>query len=256
MNIKNIFGFICMLAVTILGVIFILASSLVLEINSSGIMKAANETNYFEVCKKDAEEVLRNYMPEEKVDSILEEIDVKTDVIGLINGFDSVKIDALSNDIKSDVKSLVEQSLDENILDKNKHEFSKIVSNAFMAEIFPVEELDLVSRYSSRYIPYLKLGIIASLVIVGLVCICLIICKENRRWLIVSLYNIVIFSCIIAIMLSMFNNIVIGSEKTTELLLSIISNIQCNIYIFSSILFVISIVLNYLFYCIKTKNNK
>jgi len=110
-----------------------------------------------------------------------------------------------------------------------------------------------VSSYYNKYVPYLELGTIVVLVLLGIIYIGMLLWKENRKWLIVSLYNILILSVIIAIMLSMFDNIVIGSEKTTSLVLGIISNIKENMYILSGIFFTVSIVLNYLFYFRKDK---
>jgi len=247
MKIKNILGFICMLITTILGSILIFVISLIMEISSNGIMNAANKTNYFEMCKKDINEVLLNYMPQENVDSVLEEVDINTSIIGLINGFDSIKIDALAGDLKETVREKVKLSLNGNITEENKQEFSNVVSNAFVSEIFPSKEFHLVSSYYNKYVPYLELGTIVVLVLLGIIYIGMLLWKENRKWLIVSLYNILILSVIIAIMLSMFDNIVIGSEKTTSLVLGIISNIKENMYILSGIFFTVSIVLNYLF---------
>ena len=145
MNVKNIIGSIWMLVLTIVGVVLISSLSLLLEINSDGIMKAADKTNYLEVCENDVKNILKNYMPEEKIDSVLENINVKADIIGIINAFDSNKVEAVASDIKEEIRKEVLLVLaDSN--ENTKEEFANVIADVYISEIFPVSEFNIINK--------------------------------------------------------------------------------------------------------------
>lgn len=248
MKLRDVINFICIIILTIFSIVLICSISLVTNLNSNGITKAVEKTGYLDYCEAEMNKILLNYLPEDKVDNLLEKVNVKGNVIELINAFDSNKIEAISIDMKKNVEQEILQVLDDNINEETKKEFASVVANVYMSEIFPVSEFDMISTYYHQYVQY----VIMAIVIVGIICIIISIYfisnRKGKNCFIVSLYNIIILSLILVLMFGILDNIVIGDEITTSIILNLVSGIKNIILLCIVLISLITLIFNYFTY--------
>lgn len=253
MKLRDVINFIGIIILTIFSIVLICSISLVVTLNSNGIMKAVEKTGYLDSCEAEMKKILLNYLPEDKVDNVLEEVNVKGDIIGVINAFDSNKIEANATDMRKNVEEEVLQVLDDNTSEETKKEFANVVANVYMSEIFPVTEFDMISTYYQHYVQYIIMAIVIVGIICAIMCIYFISSRKGKNCFIVSLYNIIILSLMLVLMFGILDNLVIGDEITTSIILNLISGIK-DIIVFCIVLIsVVVLILNYFIYFKKRK---
>lgn len=255
MKLKEVIETICMLVLTISGILLSFGLAINSVLNSDGILTVMIDTEYLEKSENEASVVLRHYMSDEKADEVLEKISTKSSIRQITEAFDSNNVEQGANSVKADIKQAVLNSLEGDSSDNNKDKFATVVSDAYIKSIFPVAEFNLLSNMYSKFSSKLNLA----LIIIGVVSIgtyvYLATGKKTYKWAIIALYNIVILNIILLIILGMFNGIVIGNERTTAVIIGILNKIKINVVVATMIVFVTSVVSNYIAYFKKKKHS-
>lgn len=256
MKLKDIFGTMCMIVLTISGILLSFGLAINSVLSSDGILNIMLDTEYLEKSENEAKTVLTHYMSNEKADEALEKISTKSSIRQITEAFDSNNVEQVANGVKLDMKQAVIDSLEDSSGDDTKDKFATVVSDAYIKSIFPVTEFNLLSNVYSKLSSKLNL----TLVITGIVAIAIYIYlatgKKTYKWAIIALYNVIILNIIMILALGMFNGIVIGNERTTAVIIGLLNKIKINVVVTTIIVFALSIVSNYIAYFKKRKHSK
>lgn len=256
MKVREIIGAILMVVLTLSGVVLACISSLALVLDSENIIYIMDKTNYIEKVEQEERSILLNYLPKEKVDELLDNVSVTSNIIKMVKTFETNNITEVSNEIKENFKNRLINVLDEDIANDTKSSFATTVSNAYIKAIFPITEFGLLSSIYVKYNTVLTYAIATLTVLVLGIYIYLALGKKTYKWAIIALYNVIIFSLIITFVMATFNNIFIGNERVTALVLGVITNIRNNILIAVLIILLIAIFSNYMAYFRKRRHSK
>lgn len=253
MNMKQIIGAILMVVQTVLGVVLVVGVAVAININSDSLIKAIHKSNYLENTEIEARETLCHYMDVGQVEEILNNTSVKSEIKELANAMDSNTIDKVAANISISMKEKVVSSIKDDVDAATKESYATVVTNAYMKTIFPTTELGLISGMYTRYKAKVELALIILGLVYAVIYVFLSMGKKTYKWEIVSLYNVMIFASIIAILIGAFNGIVIGNERTTSVILNLINGIRIDIIIGIVIVLLLSILSNYVAYFKRTK---
>lgn len=256
MKLKNVIGTICMIVLTISGMLLSFGLAINSVFDSDGILNIMLDTQYLEKSEKEAKTVLAHYMSNKKADEVLEKISTKSSIRQMTEAFDSNNVEQVANSVKMDMKQAVLNSLEDNASTDTKDKFATVVSDAYIKSIFPVTEFNLLSNIYSKLSSKLNLA----LVIIGIVFIAIYIYlatgKKTYKWAIIALYNVIILNIIMILALGIFNGIVIGNERTTAVIVGMLNRIKINVVIATIITFAVSVISNYIAYFRKRKHSK
>ncbi|MBQ8043333.1 MAG: hypothetical protein IJ272_04190 [Clostridia bacterium] len=256
MKLKEIIGAIFMIVLTISGIILSFGVAINGVLSSDGILASMIQTDYLDKSEQQAKTVLSHYMSQEKAKEILENVSVKASVRQIADSFDNNTVEQVANNVKQEMKQAVLESLDENIASDTKEQFATVVSDAYIKSIFPVTELSTLSGIYKTYSSKLVLAlVIIAIVSIGIY-IYLATGKKTYKWAIIALYNVIILNIILLVVLGVLNGIVIGNERTTAVIISMLDKIKINVLIATLITFVIAVISNYIAYFRKKKHSK
>lgn len=256
MKIKDIIGAICMVVLTISGIVLSFGLGIKSVLSSNGILSIMIKTEYLEKSEKEVNEVLKNYMSAEKAEEILENISTKAAIRQIIEAFDSNNVEQVANDVKLDMKEVVLNSIQDNSSQDIKDNYATVVSDAYIKSIFPVTEFDMLSNIYSKLNSKLNIALVIISIVFITIYIYLATGKKTYKWAIVALYNVIILNIILLIVLGIFNGIVIGNERTTNVIMGMLNKIKINVVIATIIVFIIVVVSNYIAYFKKRKHSK
>ena len=258
MKIKEIIGAICMIILTISGIILSFIFSINYIFSTDGILACMSKIGYFEETEQQTKQVLGHYMSNDEVHKILNNVNTELAIRRMVQSFGKQDIQQVANDVKLEMEQQVVKSLDESIPDDTKKEFAIVVSEAYIKSIFPVAEFNTLSRLFQQYETKLLLLLIILAVISLCIYMYLALGHKTYKWAIIALYNIIILNAIILLLIGPLNNIVIGNERTTELVICMLNSIKINVVIITLFILFISIISNYLAYFKRKKhlNNK
>lgn len=256
MKIKQIIAIIFMLILTISGTIFVLTSSAVMLINTDKLVKIMDNTEYFESSSKEAETVFKNYLPESKAKQVISNIDIKQNILDITGAINNNTVEQVSNKVKQNVKDEVVSVLDKSIDKTTKENFATTVSDAYVSKVLPVKEFSVLGKVYSLYMNKLKdIVLVLGIVSFASLLICVLMSKRTIKWALVALYNIIIFSIVVVIVINMLNGISIGNARFTTLLTAMMNKYNTYIIIYALIMVALSIGLNFLAY-FKINNKK
>lgn len=247
-RIKQIIGAILMAILTISLIILSIVLPIVININSSGIKNSMINSGYLDKTEQAAKTELSNYVSDEKVNIILENVSVKADISKIAVAFDNNTVQEVSNEVKEVLKQEVINILEDDIDSTTKNSFANVVSDAYIKSIFPVTEFNLLSVMYSKY----STKLIFASVVMGIICIViytyLAFGKKTYKWAIIALYNAIIINIIILVSFNMLNGIVIGNNRTTAVIMDMLSNIKNCIILEIIVIGIIAIISNYFAY--------
>lgn len=256
MKIKDIIGALCMVILTISGIVLSFGLGIKCVLSSNGILSVIIKSEYLEKSEKAANEVLKNYMSAEKAEEILENISTKAAIRQITEAFNSNNVKQVANDVKLDMKEAVLNSIEDNSSQDVKNNFATVVSDAYIKSIFPVTEFELLSNIYSKLSSKLNMALVIISIVFIAIYIYLATGKKTYKWAIVALYNVIILNIILLLVIEMFNGIVIGNERTTNVIVGMVNKIKINIVISTIISFVIAVISNYIAYFKKRKHSK
>lgn len=248
MKLNKLIGILLMIVLTASGIILSIGTAVTGVLNSKGIIASMQNANYLEKSETEAKKILGNYMSNEKVEQILQEINIKVQIKEIAAAFDNNTISIVANNMKDEMKQVIASSLDESVSEANKEAFAATISDEYIKTIFPVTELSALSAVYSIYREKLVLILVITAIFAFIIYMYLAFRKRIYRWAIVSLYNINIINIIFILILGMFDGIVIGSERTTAVVSNIISTIKMNVLIATFVTLIITIFSNYIEY--------
>ena len=256
MRLKDIIGTICMIVLTIAGILLSFGVAINCVLSSEGILNIMIKSEYLEKSETEARTVLNHYMTDEKAKEILENVSTKSSIRQITEAFNSNNVEQVANNVKLEMRQAVLNSLDENSSEETKEKFVTVVSDAYIKSIFPVTEFNMLSNVYSKLSSKLNLV----LIITGIVCIGIYIYlatgKKTYKWAIIALYNVIILNIVLVLLLGIFNGIVIGNERTTTVIIGMLNKIKTNVIIATILVFVVSAISNYIAYFKKRKHSK
>jgi len=244
-----------MIVQTILGIVLVVGIAVAININSDSLIKAIHKADYLETTEIAAKETLSHYMDVNQVEEILSKTSVKSEIKELANAMDNNTIDKVADNISKSMKEKVVKSIKDDVDTGTKESYAAVVTDAYMKTIFPTTELGLVSSMYTRYKAKIELMLIILGLIYAVIYVSLSMGKKMYKWEIVSLYNVIIFTSIIAILLGSFSDIVIGNVRTTAVISNLINSVRVDVVIGIIAVFALSIISNYIAY-FKKKRRK
>ena len=256
MKLKEIIGAILMVILSIGGILVSIGYALNKVISSNGIMTAMQQTDYLLKTEAEVKNTLKHYMNEEKIETLLNEINVKSDIKQMTESFNNNTIEQVGNNIKQEMKQQVIYIIDEDVTGEAKESYATLVSEAYIKCIFPVTEFETLSNIYTKYNSKLLLMIIILTLLITVIYIYCATGKKTYKWAIIGLYNIIILNVVLVIGLSVLDKIVVGNIKTTAVIITMVSNIKKNICIATIIVLAIAIFSNYIAYFRKRKHTK
>lgn len=256
MKIKDIIGAICMVVLTLSGILLSFGIAINSVLSSEGILNIMIKSEYLEKSEDEATNILKNYMSAEKAEKILKNISTRAAIRQITEAFDSNNVEQVANSVKIDMKQAVINSIEDNTSNDTKEKYATVVSDAYIKSIFPVTEFNLLSNIYSKLSSKLNLALIITAIVVIVIYIYLATGKKTYKWAIIALYNIIILNIILLIMLGMFNGIVIGNERTTTVVMGMLNKIKINVIISTIVTFGIAVISNYIAYFKKRKHSK
>lgn len=256
MKLKDIIGAICMVLLTISGLVLSFGLAINSVISSDGILSIMIEKEYLEKSETEAKTVLTHYMSEEKAQEILENISTKSHIRQITAAFDSNSVEQVAAGVKNEIKQSVLNSIQDNSTSDSKETFATVVSDAYIKSIFPVTEFNLLSNLYSKLNSKLNLAIVMTSIIAVVIYIYIATGKKTYKWAIIALYNIVILNIVALIIMGIFDGIVIGNERTTDVIIGMIDKVKLNVIVATIITFALSIISNYIAYFKKRKHSK
>ncbi len=256
MKLKDIIGVIFMIVLTISGIVLSFGIAISNVLSSDGILACMIKSDYLNKSEQEAKTVLSHYMSDEKAQEILANVSVKAGVRQITESFDNNTVDQVSNDVKTEMKEEIINSLDKNIASDTKNAFATVVSDAYIKSIVPVTELSTLSSIYKTYGSKLVLALVIVAVVTVGIYIYLATGKKTYKWAIIALYNVIILNIILVLVLGILNGIVIGNERTTAVIITMLNQIKINVVVATIITFVIAVVSNYIAYFRKRKYSK
>ena len=256
MKARHIIGAILMAVLTVAGIVLSFGGAITRVLSSEGIIKSMIEVDYLAKSEQEARNVLLNYLGAEKADTVLNDVSVKSDIREIAAAFDNNTVVEVAENMKENLKETIIETLDDDVQKNTKESFATVVSNEYIKTIFPVSEFNILSSIYEKYSTKLFLGdIILAVICIGIY-IYLALGKKTYKWAIIALYNITILNLIVLSLVSIFNGIVIGNERTTAVIVNILDTIKTNVVLYTIIIFVIAVVSNYLAYFKKRKHSR
>lgn len=256
MKVKEITGAILMVILTISGVLLTIAVSVTCNINSEAIVNSMIKSDYLNKTEEETKLALKNYLSEEKLEEVLKNVNIKSDIKEIASAMGSGTVTKQANAVKEHLTSEVISVIDENVDEKSKNEFAKQISDTYIKTIFPVTEFDLISSMYNKYSSNIQfITVILAVVIIGIY-IFLACSQKTYKWNIISAYNVIFINIMLVIFTFSLNDIVIGNVRTTSVLNSLITNIRINIVISILITLLVSILSNYIAYFRHKKSKK
>ncbi len=256
MKLKDIIGTICMIVLTIVGMLLSFGLAINSVLNSDGILSIMIDTEYLDKSENEAKTVLTHYLSDEKADEVLENISTKSSIRQITEAFDSNNVEQVANNVRLDMKQAVLNSLEDSSSNDTKEKFATVVSDAYIKSIFPVTEFNLLSNIYSKISSKLNLALIIISIVFITIYIYLATGKKTYKWAIIALYNVIILNIIMILALGTFNGIVIGNERTTAVIIGMLNKIKINVVIATIITFAVSVISNYIAYFKKRKHSK
>lgn len=255
MKARQIIGAILMVILTIAGIVLSFGIAITSKLNSEGILKSMIKTGYLAKSEDKAYHVLCNYLAEDKVEKILEEISVKSQIREIAEAFDNNTVAEVADSMKQEVEEQIISVIDKNIPEETKKSFVNVVSTSYIKTIFPVTELDLLSGIYKTYSTKILFAIIILALICVVIYIYLALGKKTYKWAIIAMYNVIILNIILVIALGALNGIVIGDTMTTQVILYILGSVKTTVLLICLIILLIAIVSNYIAYFKKRKHS-
>lgn len=253
---KQIIGAVLMVILTVAGILISITTAIIQVLNSDEILSSMVKSNYIDKSTQEAKTVLTHYMSYEKVEEILENVNVRSHIKDITEAFDSNIIEEIALKKKNEMKQQILSSLDENISKDTKENFANIVSDAYIKTIFPVKELNILSEIYEAYSTKLILFIFIMAVVVIAIYLYLAYGHKTYKWAIIALYNIIIINIVLVFALGVFNGVVIGNDRTTALIITMLNKIKTNVIIGTSVIFIIAVISNYIAYFRKRRHSK
>lgn len=256
MKLKEIIGAILMVILTISGIILSFGISANCVLSSEGILNAMIQEDYLEKSEQESKTVLGHYMTAEKAEEILKNVSTKSAIRQITEAFDSNTVEKIASDVKTEMKQAVINTLEQDISQDTKEKFATVVSDAYIKSIFPVTEFNILSGIYKTYGSKLVLMLVIIAIISVTIYIYLATGKKTYKWAIIAMYNIIILNVILVLILGTLNGIVIGNERTTAVVISMLNKIKMNVLIATIITFAIAVISNYIAYFRKRKHSK
>jgi len=256
MKLRDVIGVGLMIVLTISGIILSFGLALNQVLNSDGILICMIEANYLNDSEEEAKKVFENYMTEEKAKQVLENISVKSHIRQIAEAFDNNTVEQVASTVKAEVKQIVLDSLDTKKATENEKSYATVVSEAYIKSIFPVTEFNILSSMYRTYSSKLTLALVIVAIVIIIIYTYLATGKKTYKWAIIALYNIMILNIILVIALGILNGIVIGNERTTSVIINMLSKIKINVIIATFVTFIIAVISNYIAYFRKVKHSK
>lgn len=256
MKLKDVIGIICMVILIISGIILSFGFAINCVLSSDGILNIIIKSEYMEKSENEAKTVLTHYMSEEKAQEVMESISTKASIRQITEAFDSNNVEQVANSARLEMKRAVLNSLEDNSSQDTKEKYATVVSEAYIKSIFPVTEFNLLSNVYSKLSTKLKLVLIITSVVAIAIYVYLAAGTKTYKWAIIALYNVIILNIIIILVLGIFNGIVLGNERTTNVIMGMLNKIKTNVVISTIITFAIAIISNYIAYFKKKKHTK
>ena len=256
MNIKQVVSSVLMVILSVFLILLVVSISVVTNVKSQSIIKAMEKVDFINNAETNAKCVLENYLPEEKVQEVLKKVSISAEIKEIVSGFDNNTVEKIANEKQQEIKKQIVDILDEDIGDNNKQLFAETVSTAYIKAILPVSEFNTISKINARYNQKLVLAITVIFILCIFILFFLYVGKKTFKWAVIALYNSVIFNSIVLILLNSFNNIRVGNNNTTVVILQILKQIKTGILIGIVITIVIVGIFNYIAYFRKRKHKK
>lgn len=258
MQIRKFLSPIFMVILSVFAVILVLFTSIWLTVNTKNVLDIMKTTGYSQQAIIDAENILDNYLPQDKASVILDDTSIQSDITSIVMALDNNIVKQVSKTIKDTMSSKIYSVLEDEVEENLKNNFANSVADKYVKSIFPIAEYDNVSNMYVKYISEFEFAYIIILTISLIIIWYLSSSSRSRKWVVVALYNIVILSICIMLCLMPFNNIFIANERISNVVQGIIKGIETVILIEAITIALVSVGINYLLYFKKSKdiNNK
>ena len=246
---KKLIPILLMIIITVFGFTSLVVITARVSISEKGISKVLEKSDYVSQTEKAIVGAMNNYLPVNRVEAIIKEIDIKKQLTRINKAFHNGTMSEESEKIRIKVSEVIyDSSADMAENDDDAIEFSNMLSIIYMKNLFPTTEAGYISNIIKSNES--KLNIITiSLPIISVICL-VILCfnKEKTKWGIIGLYNIIICMVISTAVISINSDIQIGSINTSLILSTLFNNIIINLTIETIAICVIVIFINYLAY--------
>ena len=256
MGIKQVIGGVLMIVLSFFLVILIFGTSIIINIKPSSIIKSMDKVEFIDNAEINAKEVLKNYLPQEKVQELLKKVSISSQIQEIVLGLDNNTIEKIADEKREEIKNQIITILDENLNQNSKEVFAETVSGSYIKAILPVAELSVISKLNVAYSGKILLGLVSISIISLFITAFLYNGKKTFKWAIIALYNCIILDIIALFSLNTFNGIKIGNDNTTAVILQLFKQVKINIIIGTVIVFVVACVFNYKAYFKKRKKNR
>lgn len=247
-KVKEIIGAVLMAILTISGILLTVLVSITSNLNSKAIIKSMSKSDYFSKTEEETMLALKNYISEEKLEEVLKDVNIESDIKEMVQALESGNVTEKSNNVKERITNEVLNVIDENVDEKSKTEFANQISDTYIKTIFPITQFDLISVVYNKYSSYVQfIAVILSVIIAGIYTF-LAISQKTYKWNIIATYNVVFINIMLVICTLLLNDIVVGNARVTSVLNSLVTNIRINIVISILITLLAAILSNYIAY--------
>lgn len=236
------------LIVVILGITFFHI------VNINTLKNSMEKVEYYNEVELNISQKLKSYMDSATVDTILKGGRVREDIDRLINSINNNTIELEQQSVLKDFNSTVLANIGENNTESaDVKTYAGKISNVYISSLFPLGEIKLIQDFAFK----IKNGVIYGLVI-ALICIILTVlyllnAGKQRKWIFVSIYNCIILSLILILIMSNFSSIYYSNNAVTSVIQTLINIVMLDIGIMTGILGLLVIILNYFEYFKKEK---
>lgn len=247
---KILYAFLCGL-ITICGLCAVWLIAIRVNISAEGIKSAMEKSEYYSQIEKKIKEEFLSYLAEENVQDILTKIPVKENINYILSGIDDNTVQDKADKVKIEVTNILSSSLMEDASEENIKLFSQKMSEKYVKTLLPVSYF---SKFGELYVSYIQ-KINALLVCIFMITLILIVVvvfnNKSFKYGIVALYNIVILSIYLIIVVLANNSLSIGEIK--PVLQEILSAISITVVFELLVVLVLILVANCNRYFVKHK---
>ena len=243
---KKILSIIAMLAITILGMFTIWGISIRYVLSPKEIISSMDRANYATDVEKKLKSEFKYYLDEEKTQDIFVKAPIKENIKYILSGVSDQSVEEKSENVKQEVKNIIYRNLSELVSTESAEIFSKNMSEKYIKTILPVSQINKYSKLYVKYIGKLNSVIICSLIITLIIIVIVFLDKESIRFGVISLYNIIIMSVPLAVVILTNSNIALGSIR--KVVQQILYGVVATVGIQIGVIILALAVINYLLY--------
>lgn len=250
--IKRVMQVLGLIVITLLGFCLVWLIAVRLKLSAKGIISAMNNSEYYIQVEDKIEKEFENYLDDENAKDIISNVSVRKNGEYILSGILDNTVELNADKVQQEVYNILYRKLKSETNEENVELFAKRMSEKYIKMLIPVKYFSKYSKIYVKYVSTLDKVIICLLIIVGVTTIIMILKEECFKYVMISLYNIVVFSFYMMFIILGNNNLALGSLRV--LVVELLNNILFTVVLEIIVVICVIMLANYCKYYKKQKN--